>query len=108
VIVRQALFEGVILPGREDEFRAYVAERLVPLWRRLPGIRDLRVLYETDRDEGVPGVVMVMFTAFDDAAALAEALASPVRWESRETTKGLLGMFDGRVRHHVFEVAETL
>lgn len=28
-----------------------------------------------------------------------------VRHESREVTKGLLAMFDGRVRHHVFDLA---
>ena len=43
--------------------------------------------------------------AFDDAEALQAALDSPVRHDSREVTKGLLAMFDGRVRHHVFDLA---
>lgn len=30
MIVRQALFEGTIRPGREQAFRGYVEEKLVP------------------------------------------------------------------------------
>ena len=48
---------------------------------------------------------MVLSMAFDDEAALAAALESPVRFESRESTKGLLAMFDGRVRHHVYDLS---
>ena len=44
MIVRQALFEGVVHQGREPEFRAYVADRLLPLWRHFPGVREVRVL----------------------------------------------------------------
>ena len=38
------------------------------------------------------------------APTLQAALDSPVRHDSREVTKGLLAMFDGRVRHHVFDL----
>lgn len=104
MIVRQALFEGSIHPGREDDFRAYVETELLPMWRRFPGVREVRVLHERDRDAGLPEVAMVLSMAFDDAEALQAALDSPVRHDSREVTKGLLAMFDGRVRHHVFDL----
>lgn len=105
MIVRQALFEGTIHPGREADFRAYVDSALLPMWRRFPGVREVRVLHELDRDPGLPAVAMVLSMAFDGPAALQAALDSPVRHDSREVTKGLLAMFDGRVRHHVFDLA---
>lgn len=105
MIVRQALFEGSILPGRQADFRAYVDETLLPLWRRFPGVREVRVLHETERDDGIPEVAMVLSMAFDGPEALQAALDSAVRYQSREVTKGLLAMFDGRVRHHVFDLA---
>lgn len=105
MIVRQALFEGEVHEGRGPAFRAYVAERLLPLWRSFPEVREVRVLHEVAHDVDVPPVAMVLSMAFDDEAALATALDSPARWESREVTRGLLAMFDGRVRHHVFALA---
>ena len=105
MIIRQALFEGCVHPGREAEFRAYVDSKLMPLWRRMPGVREVRVLHEVERDNGIPEVAMVLSMAFDSPEALQAALESPVRYESREVTGGLLAMFDGRVRHHVFDVA---
>jgi hypothetical protein len=47
---------------------------------------------------------MVLWTMYDSEEALTEALASPVRYESREATKVLLEMFDGHIHHHVFDL----
>lgn len=107
MIFRQALFEGRIRQGREAEFRAYVASKLMPLWRRFPGIRDLHVLYEIERDSGMPEIAMMLSMSFETPQALQTTLESNIRRESREVTKGLLAMFDGRVRHHVFDLAHT-
>lgn len=107
MIIRQARFLGHVQPGRDAAFRAYVTERLVPLWRRFPGVREVRVLCEVERDAGAEPLAMVLSMAYDDEAALAAALASPVRFESRQVTQGLLAMFDGHVHHHVFRVIEA-
>jgi uncharacterized protein (TIGR02118 family) len=105
MIIRQALFEGTIHPGSEEAFRQYVAEKLMPMWRQFPGVKEVRVLYALERDDGAPPYAMVLSTMYEDREALAAALDSPVRYESREVTKGLLAMFDGRIHHHVLELA---
>lgn len=105
MIIRQAHFEGAILEGREIEFKRYVAERLLPMWRQFPGVREVRVLHALEHDANAPQIAMVLSMKFDDRDALAQALESPVRYESREVTKGLLAMFDGHIHHHVFELA---
>ena len=105
MIIRQALFEGSIQDGREDEFKAYVAEKLFPLWQKFPGVREVRLLHGVDRDEGAPHYAMVLSMKFDSQDALAKALESPVRYESRDVTKGLMAMFEGQIHHHVFDVA---
>jgi uncharacterized protein (TIGR02118 family) len=108
LIIRQALFEGSIKNGREGEFKAYVAEQLLPLWQKFPGVREVRVLHSIGRDDGAPTYAMVLSMKFDSQQALAEALESPVRYESREVTNGLMAMFDGRIHHHVFELAHDV
>ena len=105
MIIRQALFEGSIHAGQEEAFKAYVAEKLMPLWLQFPGIKEVRVLYAVERDEGAPSYPMVLSTTYESREVLAVALDSPVRYESREVTKGLLAMFDGRIHHHVFDLA---
>jgi hypothetical protein len=106
MIVRYALFEGTIHEGREHEFRAFVKERLVPLWSQFPGAEEVRVLDGTDRDEGAPVYAMALAIRYPDMDACNRALASPVRAQSREVTGDLLKLFTGRVHHHVFEENE--
>ncbi|MCK8779391.1 hypothetical protein M0654_05265 [Rhizobium sp. NTR19] len=107
MIIRQAFFEGTIKPGQDDAFRAYVAEKLMPMWLAFPGVKEVRVLYNIERDEGAPSYAMALSTMYEDQAALAAALESPVRYESREMTKGLLEMFDGHIHHHVFDMGPS-
>ena len=104
MIIRQAFFEGCVQEGKESAFREYVADKLMPMWLKFPGVREVRVLYAVERDEGAPAFPMVLSTMYDSREALAEALASPVRYASRDMTKELLAMFDGVIHHHVFEL----
>ncbi|WP_029619854.1 EthD domain-containing protein [Pseudorhizobium marinum] len=106
MIVRQAFFDGSIHPGKEAEFKAYVRDHLIPMWLQLPGVKEVRVLYAIERDDGAPAYPMVLSTMYDSREALAAALDSPIRFASRETTQGLLSMFEGRIHHHVFDLAE--
>jgi antibiotic biosynthesis monooxygenase (ABM) superfamily enzyme len=103
MIIRYALFEGEIHPGREAEFRAFVKDRLVPLWTQFPGAEEVRVLNGTDRDEGAPHYAMALAIRYPDMEACGRALASPVRAQSREVTGEMLKLFTGKVHHHVFE-----
>lgn len=106
MIIRQALFEGRIHEGKEAAFKAYVADKLMPMWLEFPGVREVRVLYAIERDEGAPAYPMVLSTMYDSREGLDEALNSPVRYASRDMTKGLLAMFDGVIHHHVFELLQ--
>lgn len=108
MIVRQAFFEGTVHAGREAEFRAFVEQKLMPLWRLFPGARDVRVLFASERDEGAPPFALSLAMTFEDETALAAALQAPVRFESRALTGELMQMFDGRIHHHVFELRSAL
>lgn len=106
MIIRYALFEGKIHEGREAEFRAFVKDRLVPLWTKFPGAQEVRVLDGTERDEGAPEYAMALAIRYPDMATVEVALKSDVRFESREVTAELLKMFTGKVHHHVFAANE--
>ena len=101
---RLAFFEGAIAHGREAEFDAYVKERLVPLWTRFPGATRVEILREVEAEDGSHRYPLVLQTTYPTRDAIEKALASKVRFESREMTKGLLAMFEGHVFHVVYEL----
>ena len=106
MILRCAFFKGQIKPGKKAEFDAHIETKLVPLWSAFPHLIDLRVLREVESDDPENRFELVLFMQFPSKEAITEALASPVRWESKETSKYLLERFDGTVIHTVFEAGQ--
>lgn len=106
MIIRYALFEGKIHEGKEEEFRSFVKEKLVPLWTKFPKAEEVRVLDGIERDAGAPEYAMALAIRYPDLAAVDTALKSDVRFESRAVTGELLKLFTGRVHHHVFGANE--
>ncbi|TPW30014.1 hypothetical protein FJU08_11825 [Martelella alba] len=103
MIIRYALFEGKVHEGRENAFRRYVEEKLVPLWRQFPGAQDVQVYFGVERDDGAPEYALMMAIRYPDRDTVAKALESDVRYQSREVTQGLMTMFTGRIHHHVLD-----
>ncbi len=104
MITRTAVFEGALKKGMEERFFAAVKEQLMPLWQRFPHARNVRMLRVTGCDAGAPPIVMIQQIDYPSMAALEEALASPVRTESRAVTMELMQMFEGRLYHVVSEL----
>lgn len=102
MIKRVAFFEGAVRPGREAEFDTYVKEKLAPIWRRFPKAVRVEILREVEAEDGAHRYPMVLEITYPDRASMAAALASPVRSESREATKGLFDFFEGRILHAVY------
>jgi hypothetical protein len=103
---RLAFFEGAIAAGREKEFDAYIEERLVPLWMQFPGALRVETLREVEAENGSHRYPLVLQITYPSRSAIEEALASKVRFESREATRGLLTMFEGRVFHVVYRLSD--
>lgn len=80
----------------------YIAHH-VPIMARLPGIRRIEVGTRLDWQGALPGRrvdhLLRNRVVFDDAAALTQALASPVRHEMRADFHNFPS-FEGRVTHH--------
>ncbi|WP_099827280.1 hypothetical protein [Oceaniglobus indicus] len=107
MITRFALFEGTLKDGKTDTFRAAVTDRLVPLWRQFPGASEVRVMFGEERDEGAPEFPLILAITYPDRDAMARALESPFRAQSREITGEIVAeCFDGRIHHHVTEMSE--
>jgi hypothetical protein len=102
--IRCAFFEGKVKPGCDQAFATFVRDRLVPLWTKFPGAEEVRVLRQYESDTHDPHYAMVLSIRYPDKAAIAKALGSNVRQQSRVETTELVKMFEGRIFHTVFEV----
>lgn len=101
--IRCAFFEGRVKSGHDEAFTAFVRDRLIPLWRRFPGAEEVRVLRQFESDSSEPHYEMVLAIRYPSLEAIDLALNSDVRNQSRDVTKELVGMFDGRIFHSVFK-----
>lgn len=106
MFIRCAFFRGRAKPGQRDTFTAYVRDRLAPLWTRFPGAEEVRVLRQVEADIADPHFEMVLAVRYPSREAIETALASDVRHESREVTKGLLELYEGDIFHTVFSADE--
>lgn len=103
MLARIAIYEGKILPGREDEFFKLVKAKLDPLWRQFPHVIAVRALRLQQADPGAPPVPMVLEMDFPSMDAIKEALSSPIRLKAHEATLDVLRLFEGRFYHLVTE-----
>ena len=104
MITRYAIFHGTVKPGQETEFRAYVSEKLTPLWREFEGAAQVRVMFGKDQDPDGPSIPLILAIDYPDQDAMVRALASPARYESRDLLPALYEHYlDGVLHHYVME-----
>ena len=106
--IRCAFFEGKIKAGQEKAFHNFVSEKLVPLWTKFPGAEEVRVLSQKESDADNPHYAMVLSIKYLSMDAINQALASDVRFKSRDVTGELVKMFDGRIFHTVFDLRHNV
>ena len=102
--LRAGYFEGTIESRDFERFRAHVEREVVPLVLKMPGIRELRVLWGREWQDGAPPYVLAMEHAYDDKAAMEAALASPARDAMRAKLAEVLPLFKGHIRHVNYDV----
>ncbi|MCX8252412.1 hypothetical protein RHAL1_02127 [Beijerinckiaceae bacterium RH AL1] len=103
MLTRTAIYEGTIETGREDEFFARVRDELVPLWRRFPGVTEVRVQRRVSADDTARPVPMILEMDFPDQRAIDACMASPIRPESHAKTLEVMKLFTGTFYHYVME-----
>ena len=103
MITRTAIFEGRVKAGCEERFFAGIRNRLAPLWRQFPNAQNIRLLRVQASDADALPIAMIQQIDYPSMAALAEAVASPIRAQARAVTLELMELFDGRFYHMMSE-----
>ncbi len=103
MIVRSAVLEGHVVPGREAAFDAVMAGDVLAAIRRYPGLVDVRLRRPVEREDGAPPVCMIFDLHFGSLDDMKAALASPTRQEVRSIIMAAMKDFQGKVYHLVLE-----
>ena len=103
MLTRSAIFEGRIHPGREEEFFDIIENSLLPIWRRMPHVQDVRLFRTLDKDMDAPQIILGQQIDYPSRAAIDEALGSSVRDEAVAAFEPLTELFDGRHYHFIFD-----
>ena len=99
MIVRVACLEGHVAPENRARFDEFIAREIVPVMKRFPGARSVRVMRaESIEDEG-PSLYMTFETVYESVQAMQHAFTFPVRQELKARMKEILPLFSGRLFH---------
>ena len=90
MLTRLAIFQGQVREGQAAAMRTYVEEVLAPLWRQFDGAEDVRIMFAVEQDDGGPEIPLILAITYPDRAAMARALDSPARYESRDLLPAFL------------------
>jgi len=104
MLTRLAIFQGRVREGQKAAMRAYVEEVLAPLWRQFDGAEDVRVMYAVEQDDGGPDIPLILAITYPDRVAMARALDSPARYESRDLLPAFFATYlDGSLHHYLMD-----
>lgn len=104
--IRCAFFKGRVKAGHQAEFDTHVDTVLLDTWRAFPGAQEVRVLREVESDEPDVHFELVVAIRFESREAIAAALASPQRADSRQKSQFIINRFEGEIFHTVFKASE--
>lgn len=99
MIVRTACLEGRVQPQDIDRLDALVATDIVPLMKRFPGVKSVRVLRALSIEDDGPLLHLTFESAYESEEAMRQAFLDPVRQELKAQLTRITPMFTGRLFH---------
>lgn len=99
MIVRCAYLEGRVESENIVRFDAFIAREIVPVMKRFPGVRSVRVMRALNVEDDGPSLHMTFESVYDSVEAMNQAFSLPVRQELKARMKEVLPLFTGRLFH---------
>lgn len=99
MIVRCAYLEGRVEAANLARFDDFIAREIVPVMKRFPGVRSVRVMRALSVEDDGPLLHMTFESVYDSVEAMHHAFGFPVRQELKARMKEILPLFTGRLFH---------
>ena len=85
--------------------RAFVTEKLTPLWRQFACAQEVRVLFGVEQDANGPTIPLILAITYADHAAMEKGVSSPARYTAKDLLPELYERFYNKVElwHYVMD-----
>ena len=99
MIVRTAILEGEVLPENQEKFDDFIAAEVVPIAKRFPGVKSVRIMRALSIEDGGPSLYMTFESVYESIDAMNYAFTFPVRQEIKAKFAEIMPLFKGRLFH---------
>jgi len=105
MLTKYAFFAGKLKPDCEAEMKAFVDEKLAPLWREFQPSKQVRILYGYEQELKGPVIPLVLAVTYENEEAIEKAMATKARYDARDILPELYDRFFEEVElwHYIFE-----
>jgi len=105
MLTKYAFFAGTLKPDCEMDMKAFIDEKLAPLWREFQPSKEVRILYGYEQEPKGPTIPLVLAVTYENEEAMAKAMESKARHEARDILPKLYELFFEEVTlwHYIFE-----
>lgn len=101
MIVRMAIFRGVLPPENKADFIGHLETKMLPLIRDFHQISSADALLPRDSDPSLGDVQLILDMRYADENAMNAALASPQWAQNGEETKTLFALMQNPSVEHI-------
>ncbi len=105
MLTKYAFFAGTLKPDCEVEMKAFIDEKLAPLWMQFKPSKEVHILYGFEQEPKGPTIPLVLAVTYEDEEAMAQAMESKARYEARDILPELYERFFEEINlwHYVFK-----
>ena len=107
MLVLCAYYEGDVPEADRQRFDDHVENTHLPLVAGYPGLKTLRYLKGTPWNGKEPDYYLAFELTFETHADFERAMSSQIRYTARDDVGNFLPMFEGEVRHALYEVEDV-
>jgi hypothetical protein len=102
--IRTAFWLGAPKPGAEQQWREVITTELLPAFRAMPGVQNVKACWPDKREDDPPAIACQFILEFASRADLERMLASPERAAVRPRVQQAAALFEGRISHIEYRV----
>jgi uncharacterized protein (TIGR02118 family) len=99
-----AHYLGTVSEENHQAFVKHVENTHMPMVAKYPGLVSLRHLKGVQWNDSEPPYFLTFELGFDSRDDLDKALQSEIRYAARDDLDNFVPMFDGEIRHVLYEV----
>jgi uncharacterized protein (TIGR02118 family) len=101
-----AHYLGSVSDENRQSFETHVKQTHMPMVSKYPGLVSLRYLKGVPWNDAEPPYFLTFELGFESREDLDNALQSEVRYAARDDLGNFVPMFDGEIRHVLYEVID--